>query len=1092
MRRVALALALLLASTIGRVEAQGVVFGVGGQLTGELNTRIRVPVYADLRAVPGVRLGSYTLRLTWDPSVLEFTSVLEGTFGQPVVYADSAYFGVLKVGGLSPAGMEGLFDLFAADFLIWGGGTTSIALGVTEAAAAGTFADLTAQVTAVGSTYCPAVGRWGDLDADGDANSRDALAILSALVGLPVDSTFTLALGDVDGDALVNSRDALITLSYAVGLDIPGQRVLVLAPGAACAADGAAGVTILPDTVDIAVGQEVRLLLSGAVAGLPAGTTVNWAVGNPEIAIVTADGTVAGRAAGTTTVTAALGPGIATSVPVIVRARRGTWHVDAGRAAFAGIQLGTSRYPFATPQYAFPIVQDNDTIRIAPGTHDYLGGDLCTGGFYEDTPPGDGEPPPAPPPEQCARYGELARSAVMLGDTLANGTRPVLRGNPEADQAVSLHGPIRFEMRDLELRGFDETIYLGDPVRTIEVENVRFDLTSPAASGGFILYYGLDTLILRDVEFIGDTAEYATAVDLEDGAGLVLFDRVIVDGVPEGFYLYGVDSLDIRDSRMLTSDGGLYVTSSSAGTRAYLTRNVFQTLYDSPVGIYEARSVTSAYNVYRLGGSYTGLEVYGRDYPAQPGSRFRSLGDSVVLVARPGTVYDYAISISDLDTIVVDSAVVTAPDSGLTLYPGYLYGGTLVRMEGSRFTNVSGSPLYLGGRSVSVTNSVFTPCRLDCSTGYGLYAEGYGDSVALLEVLGNTFDGTYTAVQANYGEVHRVVAVGNTLDSVNTGFLLAADSVVLTDNVVTRAGFAGGSALQLTARASRPSTATLLQRNRISASLGGYALYAQTAHVASAGNRYAGAYGSVYLYNASGSGWQLSLDRDTVTADSAQGGVALQVYGSYVGSLRRSRIEGGGYGLYATLTDGSFVLDSNVVTGTRAYGMQLSASAGASFTGRWNNVTSNAGYGIQTSGAATFSFTDGRFVGNRAYAVQAVSGSVVDATNNWWGNPGGPGGGIADSVQFSVTTSPFLTTDPAGVSVPPLAPAGAPVADLWRASAGSRGALRTEPSPTMPRNDRAERDAWRQARRAEAAARFAERRAALDQRTADHPTMPRR
>lgn len=380
MRRATIALGLLIGTVTARLPAQGVVFGVGGQLTGEVGSRIRVPVYADLRAVSPVRLGSYTLRLTWDPAVLQYASAREGAFGQPAVYADSSYLGVVKLGGLSPAGMDGLIELATVDFLVSGSQSTPMGLLVTEAIEAGTFADLTPQVTVLGSTYCPAIGRWGDLDADGDANSRDALAILSALVGLTVDPAFTLPLGDVDGDALVNSRDALITLSYAVGLDIPGQRVLVLAAGAACAAAGANGIAILPDTVDVAVGQETRLLLSGAVNGLPAGTSVNWVVGNPEIAIVTAEGTLAGRSAGITTVTAALGPGITASVPVIVRTRRGTWHVDAARAALAGIQLGTTRYPFATPQYAFLIVQDGDTIRIAPGIHDYLTNEWCTGG----------------------------------------------------------------------------------------------------------------------------------------------------------------------------------------------------------------------------------------------------------------------------------------------------------------------------------------------------------------------------------------------------------------------------------------------------------------------------------------------------------------------------------------------------------------------------------------------------------------------------------------------------------------------------------------------------------------------------------------
>jgi hypothetical protein len=576
-------------------------------------------------------------------------------------------------------------------------------------------------------------------------------------------------------------------------------------------------------------------------------------------------------------------------------------------------------------------------------------------------------------------------------------------------------------------------------------------------------------------------------VYIEDGAAFVALDGVVVDRTARGFYLDGVDSLVVRNSSIVvTEDEAFYVSGSITGTRAAFVGNMIDALSDSPLYLYDMRSVTSERNVYRVGGAYTGLAIFGRYYPAQPGTRFRSFADSIIAIPRPLVSYDYAFEVEDFDTLVVDSAVVVAPDSGFTLYPGYLYGGSAVRVQNSRFTNISGSPLYLGARTIAVTNSMFATCRIDCSTGYGVYAEEYGDSVALLEVSGNTFDGTYVAVQADYyyGGIHRVLAVGNTIDSVNSGLLLSADSVVLTDNVVTRAGFAGGTAVQVQPRGSRPSVTATLLGNRLEASLGGYALYGQSAHVVSSGNRYAGTTNAMYLYNYSGAGWQLSLDRDTVVADSAQGGYAFQLYGSYAaGSIRRSRLEGGGYGLYAPIAGGSLALDSNVVTASRTYGMYLTAPAGASFTGRWNNVTSNAGSGIYTSGAGTFSFMDGRYVGNRAYGVQAGSGSAVDATNSWWGDPAGPGGGIADSVQGTVATSPFLTTDPAGVSVPPLGPpAGGLMADLWRAPIGSRPLIQAEAATVRPRDDRAERDAWRQARRAEGAARGAERRAEHEQR----------
>src|ERR1043165_1232113 len=73
---------------------------------------------------------------------------------------------------------------------------------------------------------CHAFGIWGDLDGDGAVNSRDALATLSAAVGLPVPPQFDVAgRGDVDADGQVTSRAALAMLSASIGLSTGGFRV---------------------------------------------------------------------------------------------------------------------------------------------------------------------------------------------------------------------------------------------------------------------------------------------------------------------------------------------------------------------------------------------------------------------------------------------------------------------------------------------------------------------------------------------------------------------------------------------------------------------------------------------------------------------------------------------------------------------------------------------------------------------------------------------------------------------------------------------------------------------------------------------------
>ena len=1081
MRRAIVVLVVALAAVGGRADGQTVVVGVGGQLTGEQGGRIRVPVYADLRGAPGRKLGSYTLRLQWNPAVLEWVSMNVGAFGQVIENPDSAYYGVLRVGGLSAAGVDGLFDLFAANFDILASQSTTLTLTVAEVVAAGSFADLTPLTTAISGTYCPALGRWGDLDGDGQANSRDALAILSAIVGLTIDSTFTLSLGDVDGDAQVNSRDALITLSHAVGLAVPGQRVLVYAPGT-CGTGGTTGITILPDTVDLAVGQEIRPILIGSAAGVPAGTSVNWTVANAEIAVVSAEGKLAGRSAGTTTLTAALGPGITASVPVIVRARRTVWHVDATRATLAAIQMGTVKYPFSTPQQAFPVVADGDTVRVWPGVHDYLGYEFCTGGGG-----GGGEGPPLGPIEQCTPDGYVTRDIVLLGDTLANGTRPVLRGNPDVYYAVYLDGARRFVMRNLVLRGFDQAVYQRQPTRLAEFENVLFELAQ--GNDGIALYYGADTVILRNVEFRGDSIAYSYPFEVEDGSSVVVFDRVRVDLTRGGLYVYDADSVDIRDSWIRTGYyEGLYISGSATGSRVYSARNYFDAESDNAFVAYDVHAVRSERNTFRVGYyGYQPFSVYGMEYPPRAGSSFVSRSDSVIASDSLYYYYYYyeAIYADDLDSIVVDSLRLALPDSAYGMSPGELYGNT-IEVRNSRFTGISGYPLYLYGRRITVDNSEFTGCRSPCSMGSGVYGSDYVDSLALFQVTGSTFQRLNRGVEAyTYGNVHRVVATGNAMDSVGYNFLLNADSVLLTDNVLTRVT---GYGVNAGPRYQRPTTAVDLRRNRITTSYTyAYPLNVQSAHVASTGNRYVGAYYGPYLYNYSGSAWQLAMTSDTIIADSALGGYNLYLYGGFTGSVRKSRIEGGGYGLYAPMNSGSLLtLDSNVVTGTRSYGAYLSVPAGASVTGTRNNISSNAAVGLYSSSAGTVAFTLGRFVGNGTWAVQAGSGSV-DASQNWWGAASAPPTSGPNAVSGSVTTSNFLTSDPA--DVPPLGPpAVAFVADLWRTPIGSRrsGAqVTTAPSPPGGMvDDQAERAAERQARRARVETRAVELRQAMGQRKA--------
>ncbi len=67
----------------------------------------------------------------------------------------------------------------------------------------------------------PPEARLGDVNLDGDANSIDALIILSADVGIDTSAYCPMNCGDANGDGFVTSTDALILLTYDVGLSVP-------------------------------------------------------------------------------------------------------------------------------------------------------------------------------------------------------------------------------------------------------------------------------------------------------------------------------------------------------------------------------------------------------------------------------------------------------------------------------------------------------------------------------------------------------------------------------------------------------------------------------------------------------------------------------------------------------------------------------------------------------------------------------------------------------------------------------------------------------------------------------------------------------
>ena len=520
MNRFALSFVLVTAFNLPAAAQVSVVMGLGGELSGVPGSTVSAPLFADMSGAGGELLGSYTVRISWDPAVLYFQRVEPGVFATPYMNSDSAFVeGILWLSGISATGAGGVVDLASIIFGVDTALTTAVTVQVTEISAAGTLTDLLPNTTPVNGSFCPALGYWGDVDRDRLANSRDALVVLSSVVDIPLDTSFVdIALGDVDADGLVNTRDALIILSYSVGLDILGQRVLLVA-GGACTAQESPTISVAPDIVDLVLDQEVQLRVQAlsATGDMITISGVNWWSADPLTAFVTPDGTVYGVAVGSTTITASVAPGIEITIPANISLGRNTWYVDAVQAVTAPVQLGTLAYPFATPEAAFRFLREGDTVRIAPGIHDYE-----------------------------ARWEPLNVGAVIFGDTLPDGTRPILRSPDPFTylNAFEWNGGVTGSVENLVLQGFENGV-LSFGLQNLTMRNVRIEEPSQLWGGGVIFNNYADTVRIVGSEFIGDPASgNYWAVSLYNGAA-------VIDVQGSSFQHWGSGAIDVAGNHTL-------------------------------------------------------------------------------------------------------------------------------------------------------------------------------------------------------------------------------------------------------------------------------------------------------------------------------------------------------------------------------------------------------------------------------------------------------------------------------------------------------------------------------------------------------------
>lgn len=995
MKRLFVASILAACLYVGRAAAQTVTARVGGELTGFAGGRLLVPVVVDMSAAGGAKLGSYTARLSWNPSVLSLEcsfgycpGLLRGNFPEPLVNADSASRGVLRVAGISPAGEGGVVTLFRLDFSILVDTlSTPVDLQVSEMSAAGTFQNLVDSLQVISGTFCPARGRWGDLDRDGRSNSRDALAILTQIVGLAVDpQVFDLSVADVDGDDRSDSRDALIILSYAVGIDIPGQRVLLPVPSS-CATGSARRLSILPAAVRLTTKQPFKLMAQGvdSLGRAVALEKISWRSTNPLVVGVDASGLVLPRSVGTASIVAEAGPGLRASATVEVIAQRWNWYVDA-RATGASIQLGTADQPFEHPQQAFAVAAEGDTVRVAPGTYFFLNGG------------GGGEYASSSSYDTSGMTAALDVGIVLIGGTPGDSsTRPVFRDLTNDATALWLGGGSKTVVRNLSFENFYTAIHLAG-VSNFVLEDSRIVLQNPTGQYyvfGYGVYHcggAMDTVRIERSTFLGDSLQRAGTAIYYSGCApirLTVVRNTKIRFFGDGLSLYEADSIAVMDSELSDNDGqGIYAGFELRTRPAlYVSRSRIERNYFEAIYLVDARRLVVDNSVIRATQD-DAIVVYGAC--CGPVAQVYLRGDSVY---QEGDAEDYEwLDTDNVDSLVIDNTVVRFPaDTNFYAYT-YLYADKAL-VTNTKILNVGAysTPFDFWGSWARFDNVEVSGCNVaGCDQGYGLYLSGYPRTVDA-EVRNSRFTRLGYAVFVVEGRVQ--VLTANAVDSARVGFYLETDSAVVADNRLVRIVEDGVHVVPQVVVARGLSS---LVRNVVACSPGPSAQRGFSIE-----------------------GRAVLVEADTVTGC----GTGLFAFSLGAGSaIRGTIIRNPVYGVWVAQPDSTLLqLVGNAISGADTAAVYVQSGR---VLLRRNNIRNNDRDGLALPSATGYvtSADSNAFVGNVRYAIYAPSDSV-DARYNWWGLPTGPKSGPgSDSVLGArVVTSPYLTQEPAGL--PQLGPA---------------------------------------------------------------------
>jgi hypothetical protein len=638
---------------------------VGGEASSLVGVLFDVPITVDLSARSDL-LGSFALTMRWNPAVLELIGGREGDFGEITVNEDSLPTGVLFASGAKPGGQGGRVVVAVGRFRPLVAAADTFRLTVSELYAAQTFVDLLADVTASDRPYCPALGRYGDMNDDGAVGSYDALLALSVAVGsVTIPPGTNVAMGDVhdgNGNATVGeigdvgATDALVMLSHAVGLDVISFRVMQMAAGA-CGGAIPPLLTVDPGNVTVVPGQEIQFAaLATDAGGNPlAVSDVFWRTSDDRVIAVGPSGVALAVDTGIATVTATRTGGASATATVTVVRQRGVVWVDAA-ALGSPNQLGDASRPYATIQQGVEAAQGGDTVRVRAGTY--------------------------------AESVNIRRSVVVEGDTSVGGIRPFLTDPGGESSVFVVDGGGRVELSSFRT----DTVYRAVTVNSADTVWLRNLEVRTRVSGAASV--GVDQVGALRVErsrFFGPADAYYTtnAILVSSGAGLVRVDSSLITGYGDhALDLTGVDSLELNANVIRDNYGwGVYLCNrcgtadTAASVAAVIRGNRFAGNYYGQVSLGNYRRARFERNVIVGGGYYyyDGIALTGHD-----GSVASFLADSF-------DVRDAAwLDARDFDSLLVDSVDIAARDDY-----GYLEDGRIAVIRHTRFRELTSAAFEL-------------------------------------------------------------------------------------------------------------------------------------------------------------------------------------------------------------------------------------------------------------------------------------------------------------------------------------------------------------------------------------------------------------